>query len=76
MDKYKTYAELKLSEIEDKDYTILCRDLSSRIAIMAIHGGGIEPGTIDIADALAGCEYTFYGLLALGHLDAENDNQQ
>jgi phage replication-related protein YjqB (UPF0714/DUF867 family) len=65
MDKYETYAELKQSEIEDKDYTILYRDLSSIIAIMAPHGGGIEPGTIDIADELAGCEYTFYGFKGL-----------
>lgn len=27
---------------------------------MAPHGGGIEPGTLDIADALAGNEYSFY----------------
>ena len=65
MDKYTTYAELKQSEIEDKDFTILYRDLSSKIAIIAPHGGGIEPGTIDIADELAGCEYTFYGFKGL-----------
>ncbi|MDY7037953.1 MAG: poly-gamma-glutamate hydrolase family protein, partial [Thermodesulfobacteriota bacterium] len=65
MDKYETYAELKKSEIEDKDYTVLYRNLSSRIVVMAPHGGGIEPGTIDIADELAGCEYTFYGFKGL-----------
>jgi phage replication-related protein YjqB (UPF0714/DUF867 family) len=27
---------------------------------MAPHGGGIEPGTLDIADAIAGREHTFY----------------
>ena len=65
MDKYTTYDELKQSETEDEDYTILYRDLSSDIAIIAPHGGGIEPGTIDIADELAGCEYTFYGFKGL-----------
>jgi phage replication-related protein YjqB (UPF0714/DUF867 family) len=65
MDKYATYAQLKRNEIEDRDYTILYRDLSSQIVIMAPHGGGIEPGTIDIADELAGCEYTFYGFKGL-----------
>ena len=65
MDKYTTFTELKRSEIEDKDYTILFRDLSSKIAIIAPHGGGIEPGTIDIADAIAGCDYTFYGFKGL-----------
>lgn len=32
---------------------------------MAPHGGGIEPGTIDIADALAGSDYSFYGFKGL-----------
>jgi phage replication-related protein YjqB (UPF0714/DUF867 family) len=32
---------------------------------MAPHGGGIEPGTIDIADYLAGCDYTFYAFKGL-----------
>jgi phage replication-related protein YjqB (UPF0714/DUF867 family) len=27
---------------------------------MAIHGGGIEPGTTEIAEAVAGTEHTFY----------------
>lgn len=65
MDKYRTYEQLRQNETEDRDYTILYRDLSSEIVIMAPHGGGIEPGTIDVADALAGCEYTFYGFKAL-----------
>ena len=60
MDKYKNYAELEKNEREGEDYTILYRELDSKVAIMAPHGGGIEPGTIDIADALAGSDYTFY----------------
>jgi phage replication-related protein YjqB (UPF0714/DUF867 family) len=62
MDKYTNIAELKQNEREDEDYTILYRELPSKITIMAPRGGGIEPGTIDIADYLAGCEYTFYAL--------------
>ena len=65
MDRYANYADLKQNQIEDEDYTILYRDLSSKITIMAPHGGGIEPGTIDIADELAGCEYTFYAFKGL-----------
>ena len=65
MDKYTNIAELKQNEIEDEDYTILYRELPSKIAIMAPHGGGIEPGTIDIADYLAGCDYTFYAFKGL-----------
>jgi phage replication-related protein YjqB (UPF0714/DUF867 family) len=65
MDTYTSYAELKQNQVENKDYTILYRDLCSKITIMATHGGGIEPGTVDIADALAGCEYTFYAFKGL-----------
>jgi phage replication-related protein YjqB (UPF0714/DUF867 family) len=65
MDKYTNIAELKQNEKEDEDYTILYRELPSKIAIMAPHGGGIEPGTIDIADNLAGCDFTFYAFKGL-----------
>jgi phage replication-related protein YjqB (UPF0714/DUF867 family) len=60
MDKYKNFAELKQHEREGEDYKILYRELDSEIAIMAPHGGGIEPGTLGIADALAGSDYSFY----------------
>jgi phage replication-related protein YjqB (UPF0714/DUF867 family) len=65
MDKYTNIAELKQNEREDEDYTILYRELPSKIAIMAPHGGGIEPGTLDIADNLAGCGDTFYSFTGL-----------
>ena len=60
MDKYANYADLKQHEKEGKDYVILLREINSRIAVIAPHGGGIEPGTVDIADGIAGREHTFY----------------
>jgi phage replication-related protein YjqB (UPF0714/DUF867 family) len=60
MDKYEDFAELKRNESEGYDYIILYRKAVSGFAIMAPHGGGIEPGTLDIADAVAGYEHTFY----------------
>lgn len=60
MDTYKDFAALAENEREGEDYRIICRQRDSRIAVMAPHGGGIEPGTLDIADALAGSEYSFY----------------
>ena len=68
MDKYTNIAELKQNEREDEDYTILYRELPSKIAIMAPHGGGIEPGTIDIADNLAGCDYMFYAFIGVSSI--------
>jgi phage replication-related protein YjqB (UPF0714/DUF867 family) len=68
LDKYTNIAELKQNEREDEDYTILYRELPSKIAIMAPHGGGIKPGTIDIADNLAGCDYTFYAFIGVSSI--------
>lgn len=64
-DKYTNFSELKKHEREHEDYTIFYREGNSGIAVMAVHGGGIEPGTIDIADTLAGAEHTFYGFKGL-----------
>jgi len=60
MDRYENYDDLKRHEIKGEDYEILSRKGDSRIAVIAPHGGGIEPGTVDIADLLAGAEHTFY----------------
>jgi len=64
-DTYINFEELAKNEREGDDYTIIYRQLDTDIAIMAPHGGGIEPGTLDIADALAGGEYTFYAFKGL-----------
>jgi phage replication-related protein YjqB (UPF0714/DUF867 family) len=60
IDKYHSFSELAQHEKKDEDYTLFYREIDSDIAVIAIHGGGIEPGTIDIADVIAGCDYTFY----------------
>lgn len=65
MDEYADFAELKQNEREGEDYAILYREADSKVAIMAPHGGGIEPGTIDIADAVAGTDHTFYAFKGL-----------
>ena len=60
MDTYTTFRDLQRHETRGLDYTIVFREGSSGIAVMAPHGGGIEPGTLDIAEAVAGNEHTFY----------------
>ncbi len=64
-DQYRNYAQLSQNERQDVDYTIFHREGPSSIAVMAPHGGGIEPGTIDIADSMAGCDHTFYAFKGL-----------
>ncbi len=60
MDKYANYDDLKQHEREGEDYVILSREGISRIAVIAPHGGGIEPGTVDIADGTTGSKHSFY----------------
>ena len=72
MDKYKNFAELKQHERKGRDYDIQIRKGFSGIAVIAPHGGGIEPGTLDIADSVAGDEHHFYcfkGIKRSGNTD-------
>jgi phage replication-related protein YjqB (UPF0714/DUF867 family) len=72
MEKYKTYRELQKKEGKGRDYQIHFRQGTSAIAVIAVHGGGIEPGTTEIADVVADDDHTFYsfeGLKREGNLD-------
>ena len=60
MDNYCHFEQLKTCEKEGIDYRIRWRIQDSGIAVLSIHGGAIEPGTSEIADAIAGSEHTFY----------------
>jgi len=60
MGKYGSYVELECFEIKGCDYRIHARRGNSGIALMAIHGGEIEPGTLEIAGSAAGVEHSFY----------------
>ena len=60
MQTYSSFAGLQANETIDIDYQIRVRRGKSGLAIMAIHGGGIEPGTAEIAEAVAGEDHTFY----------------
>ncbi|WP_259339454.1 poly-gamma-glutamate hydrolase family protein [Staphylococcus xylosus] len=52
-DKYNSMSELEAETTENSDWEIVTRDLDSQVIITAIHGGGIEPGTTEIADLTA-----------------------
>lgn len=47
-------------ETEGTDYRIQTRQGVSNILVMAPHGGDIEPGTSEIAEAVAGDAHSFY----------------
>lgn len=65
---YTDFSELQKSETAGRDYRILQKVRKSPIAIMAPHGGDIEPGTSELASAIAGLEYSFYAFEGIRHL--------
>ena len=58
--KYQSFEDLAAAETEGVDFHIRKRSGRSGIAVIAIHGGGIEPGTTEIAEAVAGDRHAFY----------------
>lgn len=60
MDRYSNFDELAKNEKEGEDFTIVFRRADPNVAVVAIHGGGVEPGTAEIANAVAGTTYTYY----------------
>ena len=59
-DKYRNFAALAVAERAGIDYDIRLRRAQPSFAIVAPHGGGIEPGTSEIADCIADETYSFY----------------
>jgi phage replication-related protein YjqB (UPF0714/DUF867 family) len=64
-DTYPNFATLQQHERSGIDYSILIRREESAFAILAPHGGGIEPGTSEIADAIARLRWSFYAFEGL-----------
>lgn len=57
---YKSFSELSRSEREGASYQREVADRRSRFAIIAPHGGGIEPGTSELTKAIAGNQFSYY----------------
>lgn len=71
-DKYPDFDTLSRNERAGVDFRILVRRAMSAFALVAPHGGGIEPGTSEIADGIAALEwslYAFEGLKPSGNAD-------
>jgi phage replication-related protein YjqB (UPF0714/DUF867 family) len=47
-------------ERQGKEFSVHVREGSSGLAVIAPHGGDIEPGTTELADAIASNVHTFY----------------
>jgi phage replication-related protein YjqB (UPF0714/DUF867 family) len=65
VDRYRSFAELQRDTQEDRDYRVVTRAGITGVAVMAPHGGRIEPGTDLLANAVAGREHAFYAFMGL-----------
>jgi phage replication-related protein YjqB (UPF0714/DUF867 family) len=70
-DEYTNYSKLSASEVECLDYQRRLKRRDSNIAVIAPHGGSIEPGTSEIAEAIANEVYSLYCFEGI----KRNDNQ-
>lgn len=64
-DHYQSFIELAANNLEGKDFKINVQDRESGILVMAFHGGFIEPGTSELAEAVADTDLSFYGFSGL-----------
>ena len=63
--EYSSFSALAESHLEGRDFTRIVKPVANaRAAIIAPHGGRIEPHTDAIAAALAGTEFSLYCFIA------------
>jgi phage replication-related protein YjqB (UPF0714/DUF867 family) len=62
---YRSFKELADHELEGQGYQIKMNLVDSPVLVMAPHGGRIEPGTTEIAGAIAGQDHSFYSFEGL-----------
>lgn len=59
-DIYHSFFALALAERRNVDYQVVACARPSPVLILAPHGGGIEPGTSELAAAIAGERFSYY----------------
>lgn len=64
-DRYPNFAALAEEKIAGIDYRIRLIDRASDVVVLAPHGGRIEPGSSEVAAAIAGDIYSFYAFEGL-----------
>ncbi|GGG86057.1 hypothetical protein E2558_03200 [Staphylococcus pragensis] len=73
MDKFKSMTELVKQTKENEDWEIVSNDLRSNVTILAIHGGGIEPATTELACVIA--EQGQYNYFAFNGIRSKGNNE-
>jgi len=64
-DKYSCFADLAAHEQDGVDYRVEIERRNSPIAIIAPHGGKIEPMTTELAQLITGDHYNFYSFVGI-----------
>ncbi len=64
-DRYQNFEGLAAEMERDVDFRIRAEDRGTNVVIIAPHGGSIEPGTSEVAEAIAGTDLSFYAFEAL-----------
>jgi phage replication-related protein YjqB (UPF0714/DUF867 family) len=59
-DKYSSFKKLFLKERNGTDFTITSREGQTNTSILVPHGGGIEPGTSELGQAIASHDHSLY----------------
>lgn len=73
-DKYESFAELAAQEENGRDYrTRVLERTGSPVIVLAPHGGGIEVGTSELAELVAGDEHSLFVFEGLKPYGANRD---
>jgi len=59
-ESFNCFSDLESCYQRDVDFQVLSRATNSSVAILAPHGGKIEPGTSELAKAIAGDDFNLY----------------
>ncbi len=59
-DKYPNYTEMAKHEREGVDFFVDMAEPRAKILVLAIHGQYVEPGSDDVAEAIAGSDFRKY----------------
>ncbi len=60
VDCYHSFDQLLAGAREGEDFRIVTQSRPSPVLVLAPHGGSIEPGTSELAEAVAGAEFSLY----------------
>lgn len=59
-DSYDSFSTLTKNARQDRDFRVRLLERRGTTVVVAPHGGEIEPGTSEIAEAIAGDDFSFY----------------